>query len=97
VSTGGRFFVFEMQDEELKKLINFQLTTNQEARVMGNDVEIDLFRGSSIRRNRAKMASLRFPKAQIIDAIITDTFFDLISSEEAKLNLPLVPDEYGWQ
>lgn len=97
MSTSGRFFVFEMRDKELEIKIAYQLTTNHEARVIGDVVEIDVFRGSAIRRNRTKMATLRFSKLEVIEALNADKVFDLVSASEGLLNLPLVPDEFGWQ
>lgn len=82
---------------DLERKLNFQLTTNQVARVVGSTIEIDVFRGSEIRRNKTKMAVLRFPKAEVLAALETDTFHDLVNTAEAALSLPLVPDEFGWQ
>lgn len=86
-----------MRDKELEIKINYQLTTNQEVRVVGDRVEIDVFRGSAIRRNRTKMATLNFSTLEVIKALSADTFSDLVNSAEASLHLPLVPDEYGWR
>ncbi len=75
--------------QQLTTEMNQQTSSNQEARINGSSVIIDIFRGSMIRRNRHKVAELKFSLSDIEQAIKDDTFFDLINESELKLNIPL--------
>jgi hypothetical protein len=86
-----------MTNKELEAQLDYGLTTNQTAHIGRDAITIEICRGSYIRRNRTKMATLMFTRLEVIEGLQNDTFFDRVNAEEAALNLPLVPDEYNWQ
>jgi hypothetical protein len=85
-----------MNDTELLKILNYNLTCNQTPTIIGEKVTINIYRGSQIRGNRVKVFELHFAKSHILNSIELDSLTDLIADAESKLNIPLVADKTVW-
>jgi hypothetical protein len=79
-----------MKKISLKK-VNFYLTCNQVA-VMKNDrITIEIYRGSSFRRNRIKVAEISFTKEEIAEALNNNTLTEMVADADSALGIPLIP------
>ena len=63
-----------MTDAELEKVLNFKTRSNQQCRVLGNKIKIDIFRGSKILKSQRKVAELSVPRSKAEQLLNADKF-----------------------
>jgi hypothetical protein len=78
-----------MTNAEILKELNFVLESRFRPSIKNQIVLIDVMRGSKIRNNEHKIATLTYSILTIKQAIEDDTLIDLVADDESTLNVPL--------
>lgn len=82
--------------EQLTREFNFNLLARHDARIVGDALVVDIFRGSDMRRNKHKVAEVRLPLPQAVDALREENILSVVLKAESELNIPLIADKSVW-